>query len=145
MAWRKWGEVSPTFLKIRWIRTKEREEKRENEKGNKKKENEKEMRIRANKRKEFGWIRKERKEGERKEERTSRRERERERERERGKKGFRFSLGPTEIEPSIFIGARGKVDPRNESYVWVPKLGSFVKLQEVENFPNLIIFSLKAI
>ena len=141
MAWRKWGEVSPTFLKIRWIRTKEREEKRKNEKGKEKKENEKEMRIRANKRKEFGWIRKERKEGERNEERTSRRERER----ERGKKGFRFSLRPTEIGPSIFVGARGKVDPRNESYVWVPKSGSFVKLQEVGNFPTWIIFSLKSI
>ena len=42
-------------------------------------------------------------------------------------------------------GPRIKVDPRNEGYMWVPKSGSFVKLQNVGNFPTLIIFSLKVI
>ena len=41
-------------------------------------------------------------------------------------------------------GPRVKVYPCNESYEWVPKSGSFVKLQEVENFLTLIIFSLNA-
>ena len=40
---------------------------------------------------------------------------------------------------------RVKVNPRNESYTWVPKYRSFVKLQEVGNFRTWIIFSLKAI
>ena len=40
---------------------------------------------------------------------------------------------------------RVKVDPRNEGYAWVQKSWSFVKLYEVENFPTLIISSLKAI
>ena len=62
--------------------------------------------------------------------------RERERERERGKGVFRFSLRSTEIELSVFIGARRKVDPCIASYAWVPKSGSFVKLHEVENFPT---------
>ena len=35
--------------------------------------------------------------------------------------------------------------PRIESYAWVPKSWSFVKLYEVENFPTWVIFSLKAI
>ena len=65
-------------------------------------------------------------------------ERERERERERV---FRF----TEIGPSVFVGARGKVHLRDESYTWVSKSGSFIKLQEVGNFPTWIIFSLKTI
>ena len=42
-------------------------------------------------------------------------------------------------------GPRVKVGPHNEGYAWVPKSGSFVKLQEVGNFPNLIICSLKVI
>ena len=29
-----------------------------------------------------------------------------------------------------------KIDPRNESYAWVPKSRSFVILQEVGNFPT---------
>ena len=75
------------------------------------------------------------------------RERERaEKERERkGKRGFRFSLRYTKIGLSVFIRARGKIGPRNEGYAWVPKFWSFVKPQEVENFPTLIIFNLKAI
>ena len=39
-----------------------------------------------------------------------------------------------EIGPSVFIGARGKVGPRNESYTWIPKSVDFAKLQEVEVF-----------
>ena len=42
-------------------------------------------------------------------------------------------------------GPRVKFDPHNKGYTWVPKFGSFVKLQEIENFPILIIFSLKVI
>ena len=65
---------------------------------------------------------------------------------EEGKKikVFRFSLRSTEIEPSVFVEARRKVDPHITSYVWVPKSWSFVKLQEIGNFPTLNIFSLKA-
>ena len=47
------------------------------------------------------------------------------------------------IESSVFVGARGKVSSCNESYVWVPKYESLVKLQEVGNFPTWVIFSLK--
>ena len=45
-----------------------------------------------------------------------------------------LSLRSMEIGPSVFVGARVKVNPHNESYAWVPKSGSFVKLQEVGNF-----------
>ena len=73
-------------------------------------------------------------------------ENEQKREREREiKRGFRFSLRSTEIWPWVFVGAKGKIDPRNESYTWVPKSESFVKLQEVGNFSTWIIFSLKVI
>ena len=65
-----------------------------------------------------------------------RRERERERERKREKWIFRFSLRFTEIEPSVFIGARKKVNPSITSYAWVPKSYSFVKLHKVGNFPT---------
>ena len=71
--------------------------------------------------------------------------REERRERERGKKVFRFSLRFTEIEQSVFIGVRRKVDQRIVSYAWVSKSWSFVKLHEVENFPTWIISNLKAI
>ena len=37
--------------------------------------------------------------------------REEKRERERGKEVFRFSLRSMEIELSVFVGARRKVDP----------------------------------
>ena len=53
-----------------------------------------------------------------------------------GKGVFRLSLRCTEIKPSVFVGARRKVDPRIASYVWVPKSWSFVKLHKVENFPT---------
>ena len=67
------------------------------------------------------------------------------REGERGKKGgFLLSLRSTWIGPSVFVGARGKVDPHNGGYAWVPKSRSLVKLQEVGNFPTWIISSLKA-
>ena len=64
-------------------------------------------------------------------------------EREREKRGVEretLPLRSTEIGPSVFVEVRSKVDPRNEGYTWVPKSGSFVKLQEVENFPTLNIF-----
>ena len=67
-----------------------------------------------------------------------------ERERERGKWAFCFFLRSTKIEPSVFVGARRKVDPRIVSYAWVPKSWSFIKLHEVESFPTWNIFSLKA-
>ena len=37
-------------------------------------------------------------------------------------------------------GLRVKVNPRNEGYAWVPKSGSFAKLQEVEKFSTWINF-----
>ena len=84
--------------------------------------------------------------GEKKKKKGKKIERKNRREREKkGGGGFRFSLRSTKIGLSVFAGARGKVGPRNEGYAWVPKYGSFVKLQEVEKFPTLIIFSLKAI
>ena len=58
---------------------------------------------------------------------------------------FRFFLKFTKIGPSIFVGAEGKVDLRDESYVWTQKSLSFVKLHEVENFPTCVISILKAI
>ena len=39
-----------------------------------------------------------------------------------------FSLRSTEIGSTVFVGARGKVHLRNESYAWAPKSRSFVKL-----------------
>ena len=68
-----------------------------------------------------------------------------ERERKRKKKVFCFSLISMEVEPTVFIGSRGKVHLRDESYAWAPKLGSFVKVQEVGNFLTWVISSLKAI
>ena len=58
---------------------------------------------------------------------------------------FHFSLRSTEIEPTVFIGARDKVHPLIESYAWVPKSRSFIKLREVGNFPTWNIYSLKVI
>ena len=76
-------------------------------------------------------------------ERKGARKRERE---ERGReRNSTLSLRSMEIRPSVFVGAKDKVDPRIASYSWVPKSSSFVKLHEVENFPTWIIFSLKAI
>ena len=44
---------------------------------------------------------------------------------------LRFFLRSTKIGPYIFIGAKGKVDLCDESYVWTPKSWSFDKLREV--------------
>ena len=56
-------------------------------------------------------------------ERKGARKREREREREeRGReRNSTFSLRSMQIGSSIFVGVRGKVDPRIASYAWVPK------------------------
>ena len=70
------------------------------------------------------------------------------REREEREKCFfflYFSLRSTKIGPYVFIGAKGKVGPRNESYAWVLKSWSFVKLYKVGSFPTYVISSLKAI
>ena len=58
---------------------------------------------------------------------------------------IRFFLRSTKIGPQVFFGAEGKVDLRDESYAWTPKSWSFVKLQEVGNFPTCVISSLKGI
>ena len=60
--------------------------------------------------------------------------------RRKGKKGNFPAFQRSKLD-----GLRVKVDPRNESYAWVPKSGSFIKLQEADNFPTWIISSLKAI
>ena len=72
------------------------------------------------------------------------RERERKRKKKKGSEKFRFSLRSTEIGLSVFIVARGKVHLSDESYAWVLKSWSFVKLHEVGNFLTWNIFSLKA-
>ena len=65
--------------------------------------------------------------------------------REKGENRERnLSLRSTEIGSWVFIGARGKVNPHNEGYAWVPKSRGFLKLQEAGNFPTWNIFSLKA-
>ena len=71
-------------------------------------------------------------------------EREKEREEMGRERNSIFSLRSMEIRPSVFVGVRGKVDPRIASYAWVPKSWSFVKLYEVENFPTWNIFNIKA-
>ena len=84
-----------------------------------------------------------RKEKKRGEANRGRKEKKSDRERERGE---RNKKGDFPGIPTVKLdGPRRKVDPRIESYVWVHKSGSFVKLQEVENFPTWIIFSLKVI
>ena len=67
------------------------------------------------------------------------------REREKGKRGFRFSLRSTEIGPLVFVGARGKVHLREESFVSVQESRVFAKHQEVGVFPTWVISSLKVI
>ena len=42
-----------------------------------------------------------------------------------------FFLRSTKIESHVFIGTEGKVDLRDESYVWTPKSWSFDKIREV--------------
>ena len=58
---------------------------------------------------------------------------------------LRFFFRSTKIGPQVFIGTEGKVDLRDESYVWTPKYWSFIKLHEVGNFPTCVISNLKAI
>ena len=58
---------------------------------------------------------------------------------------LRFSLRSTEIGSQVFVEAKGKVSPYIESYAWVSKSWSFVKLHEVENFPTWVLSSLKVI
>ena len=74
-------------------------------------------------------------------------DREREREEKEGEMLFfsflRFSLRSMEIRPWVFIGAKGKVYPHDESYAWTQKSWSFIKLHEVGNFPTCVISSLK--
>ena len=104
--------------------------------------------MRANKGKDVQWIRK--KEKERKKEgreaNKGRKEKKSNREREREK-------WERETKREIFLAfrwsklndPRRKVDPRIESYAWVPKSWSFLKFHEIGNFPTLIIFILKVI
>ena len=56
-----------------------------------------------------------------------------------------LSLRSTEIQPPVFIGVRGKVHIRDESFSWYDNMGVFAKLQEVGNFPTWVISSLKVI
>ena len=56
--------------------------------------------------------------------------REKREERESRERNSTFSLRSTEIGQWVFVGARGKVGPRNESYAWVPKSKGFVKLRK---------------
>ena len=49
------------------------------------------------------------------------------------------------FQRSKLDGPRIKVGTCNESYTWVPKSGSFVKLQVLGNFPTQVISSLKVI
>ena len=72
-------------------------------------------------------------------------ERGRERERENQKKGFPLLSKINKNRAVIFVGARGKVGPRNMGYAWIPKSWSFVKLHKVENFPTWNIYNLKVI
>ena len=65
--------------------------------------------------------------GKRKEEGRRTESEQRERKKKEKKKVFRFSLRSTEIELSVFIEVRRKVDLRIASYAWVPKSWSFVK------------------
>ena len=103
-----------------------------------KKENEQEIRIRANKRREFG--------GRTKEKMRKEPEREKGRKRiERGRKGEKRKMDFPNVPMVESHRSESKVDPHNEGYAWVPKSRSFFKLQEVGNFPTWIIFSLKSI
>ena len=48
-----------------------------------------------------------------------------------------FSLEYREIRSSAVFGARGRTALRGEGFAWVPDLGSFFKLLEVEFSPYL--------
>ena len=49
------------------------------------------------------------------------------------------------IGSQVFVGTEDKVDLRDESYAWTPKIWSFDKLRDVGNFPTFVISSLKTI
>ena len=76
----------------------------------------------------------------RKEKEKEKEEREGKGREEGGERSSTLSLDFPEIRSSAFIGVRDKVDPHNERYVWVPKLWSFDKLQEVGDFPTRYYF-----
>ena len=64
----------------------------------------------------------------------------------RGVRSSTFSLRFTKIEPSVFVGARGKVHLHDESFTWIQESGVFSKLQEVGVFsPTLVILGLRVI
>ena len=73
--------------------------------------------------------------------RRSKRERERKKTNRERRKGEdkKMEFFPA-FRRSNLDGPRVKVNPHNEGYAWVPKSRSFIKLQEVGNFPTLIIF-----
>ena len=48
-----------------------------------------------------------------------------------------FSLEIRAIRPSVVFGTRRKAALRREGFAWVPDLGSFLKLREVEVSPYL--------
>ena len=45
-----------------------------------------------------------------------------------GVRSFTFSLDSTEIGPLVFVGEKGKVLLRDESFVWEGESGVFAKL-----------------
>ena len=55
-------------------------------------------------------------------------------EEEVGERSSTFFLDFSTIGPSVQVGARDKVGPHIESYVWVAKLVIFAKLREVGFF-----------
>ena len=81
------------------------------------------------------------KKGERKRERKGRR-RKTKGERKNGEEKEKNFLA---FQRSKLYGPRIKVCPHNESFAWVPKSGSFIKLQDVGNFPTRVIYNIKAI
>ena len=54
-----------------------------------------------------------------------------------GERASDFSLEIRAIRPSVVFGTRRKVALRGEGFVWVPDLGSFLKLREVGVSPYL--------
>ena len=54
-----------------------------------------------------------------------------------GERASDFSLEIRAIRPSAVFGTRRRVALRGEGFVWVPDLGSFLKLQEVGVSPYL--------
>ena len=77
-------------------------------------------------------------------ERKRKEERRRKRNRIEREKETKMKIFPA-FRQSKLDDPRRKFDPHIESYTFVPKSWSFVKLHEVWNFPTLIIYSLKVI